>query len=77
MPDMRKVACASMKTKTSWGKGRAGQGAHWLEAVDQQWPGPPLALTAVASLDAGMPEESQRYYGVYFMESEHPYFFHS
>lgn len=38
LPDTGKAACASMRKETSWGKAWPGQGAHWLEAVDQQIP---------------------------------------
>lgn len=47
-----------MTTETTEEKARV-QGALWLEAMDQQWPGPNLALTVVASLDPGMAEGSQ------------------
>lgn len=59
MPDILKAACASGKTETSLGKAWLGPGAHGLEAVDQQWPGPNLALTTITSLDPGRPKGSQ------------------
>ena len=49
-----------MKTEGSWEEAWPGQGAHWPEAMDQQWSGPNLALTVVGPLGPGMPEVSQQ-----------------
>lgn len=77
LPDTGKAACASMRKETSWGKAWPGQGAHWLEPVDQQRPCQNLAQTVLASLDLGMPKGSQHLpFTMCLVGSEHPSFFH-